>query len=142
METQEFQYNFSELDKTGIGVILKKQLLALRKHTPLSGLTVYKNEVFHEGIQSKRFLEGLIKNFDISKLVLYNTVMPHSIEIPTNKGYFYVTPCIRALCIEGSNINSRDVVSTSSNAWVEGNSAELIIGRMLKLYKGTMLVCY
>lgn len=140
METQEFQYNFSELDKTGIGAILRKQLLLLRKHTPLTGLSIYEDGQFHKGLTSVSFLKGLIKEFDFKKLMLYTTVMPYSITIPSSTGYFYVTECLRSIHIEDSGRNEREIVTIDTNSWREGGP-QCGSRRTIDLHRGTMLVC-
>jgi len=124
--------------RVDINVILARQLLSLRRTTPLSGLVIYNNGEWHPEVTSRAWLEDFMNEQKLTKAILYDTVMPHSIEFKNPKAWFYLSESISKNSFQNithnrsykrKNINYFDVVGSLDKT-----------GSMI-LEQGTMLLC-
>jgi hypothetical protein len=76
-----------------LNLLCKKELLNLASQTSRKGLKLYEEGWTPEGtaLKYKKILLEHIKNFGISKIVLYNTVPPREIRVNAFRKCFYVS---------------------------------------------------
>jgi hypothetical protein len=120
-----------------INHLCKKEMRSLVNKIPRTGLKIYDGEWIGEGLalKYKKILIDHIKNFDISKIVLYNTVPPRRISVESFKRCFYISD-VTTWESDFSSKSVNIVPSAGEDSYRDEHNKDSI------LISGTVLVCY